>query len=383
MAQTGFTAIQLYSSTTAAAAPSAGNLAAGELAINTTDEKLYFKNTAGAVKLLAANLTAIANGGTGQTTAAAAITALAGSQTSGYYLRSNGTNTLLAALAAADMTGILSITNGGTGQSTAAAAITALSGSQTSGYYLRSNGTNTALSALAAADITGTVAVANGGTGQTTYTNGQLLIGNTTGNTLSKATLTEGANISITNGAGTITIAATGIGAGTVTSVSVVSANGLAGTVATDTTTPAITLTTSITGVLKGNGTAISAAVAGTDYVTPTGTETLTNKRVTPRVSTTTSSATPTINTDNVDQYGLTAQAVNITSFTTNLSGTPTNGQKLWIYIVGTAARTISWGASFEASTVALPTTTVTTNRLDVGFVWNAVTSKWRCVAVA
>lgn len=58
---------------------------------------------------------------------------------------------------------------------------------------------------------------------------------------------------------------------GTVTSVSVVTANGFAGTVATATTTPAITLTTSITGLLKGNGTAISAASAGTDYVTPTG----------------------------------------------------------------------------------------------------------------
>ena len=58
-----------------------------------------------------------------------------------------------------------------------------------------------------------------------------------------------------------------GKGSGTVTSVSVVSANGLAGTVATATTTPAITLTTSITGILKGNGTAISAAVANTDYV--------------------------------------------------------------------------------------------------------------------
>lgn len=56
-------------------------------------------------------------------------------------------------------------------------------------------------------------------------------------------------------------------GTGTVTSVSVVSANGLAGTVATATTTPAITLSTSITGILKGNGTAISAAVANTDYV--------------------------------------------------------------------------------------------------------------------
>lgn len=58
---------------------------------------------------------------------------------------------------------------------------------------------------------------------------------------------------------------------GTVSTVSVVSANGFAGTVANATTTPAITLTTSITGVLKGNGTAISAATAGTDYVAPGG----------------------------------------------------------------------------------------------------------------
>jgi len=52
--------------------------------------------------------------------------------------------------------------------------------------------------------------VANGGTGQTSYTNGQLLIGNTTGNTLVKATLTAGTGISVTNGAGTISIANTG-----------------------------------------------------------------------------------------------------------------------------------------------------------------------------
>lgn len=58
-------------------------------------------------------------------------------------------------------------------------------------------------------------------------------------------------------------------GAGTVTSVSVVTANGLAGTVATATTTPAITLKTSVTGLLKGNGTAISAATGDTDYQNP------------------------------------------------------------------------------------------------------------------
>lgn len=112
----------------------------------------------------------------------------------------------------------------------------------------------------------------------------------------------------------------------------------------------------------------------------PSATQTLTNKRVTPRVGSTTSSATPTINTDDVDIYKLTAQTVDITSFTTNLSGTPTDGQVLIVEITGTAARTITWGASFEASTVALPTTTVTTNMLAVGFLYNSVTSKWRCM---
>jgi hypothetical protein len=121
----------------------------------------------------------------------------------------------------------------------------------------------------------------------------------------------------------------------------------------------------------------------GSQVVGTTDTNTLTNKRITARIGTTTSSATPTINTDNVDFYSLTAQTVDITSFTTNLSGTPTDGQTLWIAITGTAARAITWGASFEASTIALPTTTVTTARLDVAFIWNSVTSKWRCVGVA
>lgn len=60
--------------------------------------------------------------------------------------------------------------------------------------------------------VTGTLPVANGGTGQTSYTDGQLLIGNSTGNTLTKATLTAGTGISVTNAGGSITIAATGGG---------------------------------------------------------------------------------------------------------------------------------------------------------------------------
>lgn len=73
---------------------------------------------------------------------------------------------------------------------------------------------NTAL--LAAVSLTlawaGQLSVARGGTGQSSFTNGQLLIGNSTGNTLTKATLTQGANITITNSAGAITIAVSGLG---------------------------------------------------------------------------------------------------------------------------------------------------------------------------
>ncbi len=134
---------------------------------------------------------------------------------------------------------------------------------------------------------------------------------------------------------------------------------------------------------VSGTTAEFNTALSDDNFATLTNTATLTNKRITVRVGTTTSSATPTINTDNVDMYTITALTTNITSMTTNLSGTPTDGQTLWIAITGTAARTITWGSSFEASTMALPTTTVSTNRLDVGFVWNTATSKWRCIAVA
>lgn len=77
-----------------------------------------------------------------------------------------------------------------------------------------------------------------------------------------------GAGVSASNTGGAVTVTITGGGGsgGTVTSASVVSANGFAGTVANATTTPAITISTSVTGLLKGNGTALSAATAGTDY---------------------------------------------------------------------------------------------------------------------
>jgi hypothetical protein len=133
MAAAGFTPISLYYSTTAAAAPTAGNLVAGELALNTTDGKLYYKDTAGVVRLLADRtattpVTTINFGTTGLTPATA---------TSG----------------AVTVAGTLAIANGGTGQITRQAAMDALAGAVTSGQYLRGNGTNVVMSAIQVADV--------------------------------------------------------------------------------------------------------------------------------------------------------------------------------------------------------------------------------------
>lgn len=114
------------------------------------------------------------------------------------------------------------------------------------------------------------------------------------------------------------------------------------------------------------------------------GTETLSNKRITPRITTIVSSATPTINTDNCDCVTITALAAAITSMTSSLSGTPVNFDKLVIRIKDNGtARAITWGASFEAKGIPLPTTTVLSKVLTVGFIYDTVTSKWGCVASA
>ena len=110
MAATGFTPISLYYSTTASATPSAGNLVAGELALNTTDEKLYFKNASGTVKLLASNAA------TSATVSSVAMSVPAFLSVSGSPITSSGT------LAVTYSGTALPIANGGTGATTLAGA---------------------------------------------------------------------------------------------------------------------------------------------------------------------------------------------------------------------------------------------------------------------
>ena len=174
------------------------------------------------------------------------------------------------------------------------------------------------------------------------------------------------------------------LGAATATSI-----NGVAIDTATSAT---LDLADSSTLATSGANSITLTSTGATNVTLPTtgtlstlaGTETLTNKRVTKRVTTITSSATPTINTDNCDAVTITALATAITSMTTNLSGTPTNFQPLIFRIKddGTA-RAITWGSSFTPMGVALPTTTVISKILTVGFIYDTVLSKFACIASA
>lgn len=118
-----------------------------------------------------------------------------------------------------------------------------------------------------------------------------------------------------------------------------------------------------------------------TTVVREATTQTLTNKRITKRVATATSSTTPTPNADTTDQYQLTALAAGATFG--EPTGTPTNGQGLVIRIEDNGTvRSLAWNAVYRAIGVVLPTTTVLGKVLYVGFIYNSTDDKWDCVAV-
>lgn len=122
--------------------------------------------------------------------------------------------------------------------------------------------------------------------------------------------------------------------------------------------------------------------------VLPASTNTLTNKRWIPRVDSITTSANPTINTDNVDIFKITTLTDNISSFTTNLSGSPSGGEIIEIQITGlnngTGNRSITWGSSFASTSVLLPTTAVVGTTLTIILQYYKSSSygnnKWLCV---
>jgi len=233
MAQAGYTPILIYGSGTASATPSSGNLTSSangaELALNYTDGKLYYKDNAGVVQLLASKA-----GASGSVTSVA-MTVPAFLSVAGSPITTSGT------LAVTLSGTALPIANGGTGS------------------------TSTAYCSLTA-NVSGTLPIANGGTNATaTPTAGAVAYG--TGSAYAFTAAGTAGYILQSNGSGAPTWVAASTG--TVTAVSVATSNGFAGS-SSGGATPALTLSTTVTGVLKGNGTAISAAVSGADYAPAT-----------------------------------------------------------------------------------------------------------------
>lgn len=118
-----------------------------------------------------------------------------------------------------------------------------------------------------------------------------------------------------------------------------------------------------------------------TTLVTVTGTQILTNKRITLRVGTETTNTATSINSDSYDEWTITALASANTITTT---GTPTEGQSLLIRIKDNGtARALTFNSIFRASSdLALPTTTIISKTLYLGFKYNATDSKWDLLAL-
>jgi len=158
MAASGFTPISLYYSTTASAVPTSGNLANGELGLNINDMKLYAKNSAGTVTLLASSSS------TGATVSSVAVSGgTTGLTTSGGPITTSGTITLAGTLATANGgTNLTSFTSGGVVYASSSSALA-------TGSALTFDGTN--LSSTGGATFQG---------GPTGYGGGEIRLGSTT-----------------------------------------------------------------------------------------------------------------------------------------------------------------------------------------------------------
>jgi hypothetical protein len=180
---------------------------------------------------------------------------------------------------------------------------------------------------------------------------------------------------------------------GTVTTISVASANGVSGSVANPTTTPVITIALGaiVPSSVNASGNVTGATVTSTGTLTASGNlnlsgtlsgGTISGTRINPRSGSVNTGTSFTPPSDTTDFYEMTSLPSNFT--VANPSGTPVKGQKLLLLILDNGtSRTISWGTAYRAVGITLPTSTIANKTMYVGCVWNATNATWDAIAMS
>lgn len=239
------------------------------------------------------------------------------------------------------------------------------------------SGTVTSVSVVSANGFAGTVATSTTTPAITISTSiSGILVGN--GTSISAAT-TTGIGTVVLNSSPTLSTPVLGVA--TATTINKVTFTAPA-TGSTLTIADGKTLTVNNTLTFSGtDGTTMTMPGASATLAGLATTQTFTNKRITSRIGTTTSSATPTPDGDNNDQYNVTALATGATFGAP--TGTPTDGQKLIIRIKDNATpQTLAFNAIYRfSSSLTAPTTTIASKTLYLGFIFNSADSKWDNIA--
>jgi hypothetical protein len=189
-----------------------------------------------------------------------------------------------------------------------------------------------------------------------------------------------GASVTATNSGDDVTVNVSA-GTGTVTSVAATVPAFLSVSGSPVTTSGTLAITLSGTALPIANGGTGATTLAGASIATYSGTETLTNKRIDPRVTSAASASSLTPDISASDVYAYTALAAGLTINAP--TGTPVDGDKLMFRLLDNGtSRALTWNATYTVIGVTLPTATTISKTTYVGCIYNANNTRWDVIAV-
>ena len=189
-----------------------------------------------------------------------------------------------------------------------------------------------------------------------------------------------GATVTATNSGDDVTVNVSA-GTGTVTSVAATVPAFLSVSGSPVTTSGTLAITLSGTALPIANGGTGATTLAGASIATYSGTETLTNKRIDPRVTSAASASSLTPDISASDVYAYTALAAGLTINAP--TGTPVDGDKLMFRLLDNGtSRALTWNATYTVIGVTLPTATTISKTTYVGCIYNANNTRWDVIAV-